>query len=68
LDQPALNSPQNFINRELSSLEFNRRVLAQALKAHPEAFAAMLKIAEEYDRLAVHAEQRINSAVDDTTE
>ena len=44
------------------------RMLAQALKAHPEAFAAMLKIAEEYDRLAVHAEQRINSAVDDTTE
>ena len=44
------------------------RMLAQALKAHPEAFAALLKIAEEYDRLAVHAEQRINSAVDDTTE
>jgi polyphosphate kinase len=31
VDQPALNAPQNFINRELSSLEFNRRVLAQAL-------------------------------------
>jgi hypothetical protein len=35
------------------------RVLAEALKAHPEAFAAMLKIADEYERLADRAAQRL---------
>ncbi|HEX4023876.1 MAG TPA: polyphosphate kinase 1 [Steroidobacteraceae bacterium] len=33
MDQPLLRTPQNFINPELSSLEFNQRVLAQALDA-----------------------------------
>jgi polyphosphate kinase len=31
MDQSVLNAPANFINRELSSLEFNQRVLAQSL-------------------------------------
>ena len=35
------------------------RVLAEALKAHPEAFAAVLKIAKEYERLADRAAQRL---------
>jgi polyphosphate kinase len=31
MDQPSFRAPRNFINRELSSLEFNQRVLAQSL-------------------------------------
>src|SRR3982750_1894859 len=31
MDQPDLNSQEHYINRELSLLEFNGRVLAQAL-------------------------------------
>src|SRR3954465_13649498 len=31
MDQPDLRSAENYINRELSLLEFNGRVLAQAL-------------------------------------
>src|SRR5579871_2656762 len=33
MDQPLLRSPQNFMNPELSALQFNRRVLAQSLDA-----------------------------------
>jgi polyphosphate kinase len=31
MDAPALNHPDHFLNREISQLEFNERVLAQAL-------------------------------------
>lgn len=34
--EPSLNAPENYINRELSNVYFNRRVLAQALdETHP---------------------------------
>jgi len=33
MDQPVVRTAQNFINPEISSLEFNQRVLAQALDA-----------------------------------
>jgi polyphosphate kinase len=33
VDQPELRAPEHYINRELSLLEFNERVLAQALDA-----------------------------------
>jgi polyphosphate kinase len=33
MDQPLLRAPQNFINRELAALQFNRRVLSQSLDA-----------------------------------
>jgi hypothetical protein len=39
------------------------RVLAEAPNGHPGAHAAILKIAEEYERLAVRAAQRNNSSV-----
>jgi hypothetical protein len=39
------------------------RVLAEALKVHPEALVAVLKIADEYERLADRAAHRL---IDDT--
>src|ERR1041385_7991616 len=33
MDAPDLKAPQHYINRELSFLEFNQRVLAQAFDA-----------------------------------
>ena len=35
MDQPDLRSAEHYINRELSLLEFNERVLAQALDKVP---------------------------------
>ncbi len=58
-----LNNPTHWRGRADEA-----RVVAQALKSHPEAYAAMLRIAEEYDRLAVRAEQRINPGTDHTSD
>jgi hypothetical protein len=43
------------------------RVLAEALRGRPEAFAGMLKIANEYEHLAERAEHRAaQRLIDDT--
>ena len=45
MDQPDLRSAEHYINRELSLLEFNERVLAQALdRASPAPRTAQVPV------------------------
>lgn len=57
-----LNTPAYWMVRAQEA-----RVLAEALRDYPEAFAAMHKIVNEYERLAERAEHRAAERVIDDT-